>query len=167
MIVLGRIGAPYGVGGWVHVHPFGDDPQQWSGLPRWWLAADTDAPAWVAHELRGCKDHGRGLVAKFAGIDDREATRALKGLLVAVPREVLPPNRHDEYYWAELVGLSVVTLAGDGLGRVTELVTTGAHEVLKVRDAVGTERLLPFVAAVVKEVDVAGGAIRVDWQPDW
>lgn len=167
MIVLGRITAPYGVAGWVRVLPSGDDPLQWCRLPQWWLGADSAAPCWDAYDLRGCREHGRGLVAKLAAVDDRDAAHALKGLLVAAPRSALPPNREGEYYWAELIGLSVVNVHDVDLGRVVDLVVTGAHQVLRVRDAAGVERLLPFVADVVREVDVAGGSIRVDWQQDW
>jgi 16S rRNA processing protein RimM len=45
MIVLGRIVAPFGVQGWLRVHPFGDDPEAWRKMPQWWLSADADAPA--------------------------------------------------------------------------------------------------------------------------
>lgn len=167
--MLGRISAPYGILGWVKVQLFGDDPQALSGMPRWWLAAEEDAPdaMWQARALAGCKPHGKGLVVRLESVGDRNAALQLTGQYVGAPREALPKTGNDEYYWADLVGLEVVNESGEHLGRVAELVRAGAHEVLDVRGETGTRRLMPFVAAVVKEVDTTGGRIRVDWGADW
>jgi 16S rRNA processing protein RimM len=169
MIVLGRISAPFGVRGWVKVHVFGDDPEAWATMPRWWLGEEERAPdaAWQARTLAECKMHGKGLIVRFDGIEDRSAAEALAGHYVGAPREALPKTAKNEFYWADLVGLDVVNQVGEQLGRVAELVRTGAHEVLEVRDDAGNRRLLPFVAAVIKEVDLATRRIRVDWERDW
>ncbi len=169
MVVLGRITAPFGVLGWVKVQIFGDDPLDWANLPGWWLGAEENAKDsdWQARTLSGCKSHGKGLVARFEGVDDRSAAESLTGLYVGAPRTALPKIGRDEYYWADLVGLEVVNEKGERLGRVAELLRTGAHEVLDVRDADGRRRLLPFVAAVIREVDLAVGRIRVEWGIDW
>jgi 16S rRNA processing protein RimM len=168
MIVLGRVTAPYGIKGWIKVQVYGDDPPAWSAMPRWWLAATEQAgeAGWQAMRLVGCKPHGKGLVARFEGIADRTAAERLAGMYVGAPRAELPRTDKDEFYWADLIGLEVVNEAGERLGRVTGLVRTGAHEVLDVRGA-DDRRLLPFVAAVIKEIDAAGGCIRVDWGRDW
>jgi 16S rRNA processing protein RimM len=169
MIVLGRVSAPFGVRGWVKVQVFGDDPQAWAQMPHWWLGAEEQAPdaAWQARDLAECRAHGRGLIAHFNGIEDRNAAEALAGLYVGAPREALPKTGNNEFYWADLIGLDVVNQSGERLGRVAELVRTGAHEVLDVRDEDGSQRLLPFVSAVIKQVDLAGRRIRVDWGRDW
>ena len=78
----------------------------------------------------------------------------------------MPPPAQDEYYWADLIGLAVVNVQDQPLGRVKTLIETGANEVLVVVDG-ERERLLPFVEHVVKSVDVPGGTIRVDWDGDW
>lgn len=168
MIVLGRIVAPFGVQGWLRVHPFGDDPEAWRKMPQWWLSGDADAPAesWKARGLEAVKRHGDGVVAKLAGIDDRDASEALGSCYFGAPREALPVPEKDEYYWNDLVGLAVVNLQNQPLGRVKSLIETGANEVLVVGDG-EHERLLPFVEQVVKTVDVPGGTIRVDWDGDW
>ncbi|MBM3392233.1 MAG: ribosome maturation factor RimM [Betaproteobacteria bacterium] len=169
MIVLGRISAPYGILGWVKVQLFGDDLRSLSEMPRWWLAAEENAAdaAWQAKVLAECKPHGKGLVARFEGVGDRNAALRLTGMYLGAPREALPKPEQNEYYWADLIGLEVVNESGEHLGRVAELVRAGAHEVLDVRGESGTRQLMPFVAAVVKEVDVAAGWIRVDWGADW
>lgn len=169
MVVLGRVTAPFGVRGWVKIQPFGDDPLAWCALPQWWLGSREDAPEgeWRTVDLAECRAHGKGLIAMLAGVADRNAAEALAGLYVGAPRSALPEPDEGEYYWADLIGLEVVNLAGETLGRVERLISTGAHDVLCVRDEQGAERLLPCVGAVVKEVEAAAGRMRVDWGSDW
>ena len=168
MIVLGRIVAPFGVKGWVKIHPFGDDPDSWGDMPQWWLSEDDKAPAdaWQAVTLSAMKPHGAGWIAAFAGITDRNGAEALIGRFIAAPREALPETAADEHYWADLIGLAVRNKADEALGTVTGLLSTGAHDVLQVRDG-DSERLIPFVATYVLEVDQAARSVRVDWEKDW
>lgn len=166
MIVLGRIVAPYGVQGWLRVKPFGDDPDAWRGMPQWWLGSQAEDGHWQAFGLEQLKPHGAGWVAKLAGIDDRSAAEGLQGWFVAAPRSVLPKTGSGEFYWADLIGLDVINERGESLGKVDTLLETGANDVLVVREN-DTKRLLPFVAQVVREVDLAGGRVRVAWERDW
>jgi 16S rRNA processing protein RimM len=171
MIVLGRITAPYGVHGWLRLHPFGDDPQRWCEIKRWWLGADSEKfDGWNAYALQTMRAQGKGWIVKFVGIEDRTAAEALVGHYVGAPRSALPQTEPDEYYWADLLGLQVMNEAQESLGRVAEMIEAGAHAVMVVRDGAGdlaVERLLPFVGAVVKDVDVPAGTIRVAWERDW
>ena len=170
MIVLGRILAPFGVRGWVKVHPFGDDPLEWRRMPQWWLGRNADAAedpqAWVAYALADCKAHGKGIVAAFQGVEDRAGAESLEGAYIAAPREALPKPAKDEYYWGDLIGLAVFNGHGASLGVVTGLIETGAHDVLQLADG-EIERLIPFVAAYVKQVDVPRRRIVVEWEADW
>lgn len=168
MVVLGRITVPYGIKGWVKVHPFGDDPLAWQQMPVWWLADEPDGPegTWREMHLAEFRPHGKAWIAKFLGIDDRAAAEALSGRYVACPRESLPETALGEFYWADLIGLRVLTLSGISLGSVDQLMETGANSVLVIRDA-DKERLLPFVEHCVHSVDLAGGRILVDWSPEW
>ncbi len=170
IMVLGRIVAPFGVKGWLKIHPFGDDPLSWAEMPQWWIAADADAPLpdWKPLTLRVCKEHGTALVVSFDEITDRTPAEALKGWFIGAPREAMPETAEDEYYWDDLIGLSVENLAGEALGVVHGLLSTGAHDVLRVRDdGRQEERLIPFVPAYVAEVDIPAARIRVDWHKDW
>lgn len=168
MIVLGRLVAPYGVRGWFKLHPFADDPAAWCGLPQWWLAADPEqaSDTWQAHKLEAVREHGKGLIAKLVGVDDRSAAEALQGAYVGVPRDAMPETEDGEFYWDDLVGLEVLNDKGESLGRVSAIISAAANDVLVVRDG-ETERLLPFVGNVVQEVDAAAGVIRVAWERDW
>ena len=165
---MGRIAAPYGIKGWVKLHPFGDDPAAWAEMPRWWLGRSADGADWQAVVLTELRPHGKGLIAKFEGIDDRTGAEKLSGMYVGAPREQLPATGQDEFYWGDLIGLAVVNEAGEPLGKVASLIEAGASQVLVVKDeAADKEHLLPFVAEVVKDVAVATGRIRVAWGKDW
>lgn len=167
MIVLGRLVAPYGVRGWFKLHPFADDPTAWCSLPQWWLAPDAERiEGWREFKLEAVREHGKGLIAKLVGIDDRTAAEALDGFYVAAPRESMPKTGDDEFYWDDLVGLEVQNLKGESLGRVASIIAAAANDVLVVADG-EDERLLPFVDGVVHLVDVPAGVIRVEWERDW
>lgn len=168
MVVLGRIVAPFGVQGWVRVHPFADDPEAWATMPRWWLASVADAAMelWRPVQLEKARIHGDGLIAKLLGVDDRNGAEALNGSYVGAPREAMPAPAQDEYYWSDLIGLEVLNQHGASLGRVSGLIETGSNHVLKIQ-AGEQERLLPFVVAVVKAVDIGAGRISVEWELDW
>ena len=168
IIVLGRLVEPYGVRGWLHLQVYGDDPLSWKSLPVWQVGKESGS--WQGYELQGLKTHGDGFVVAFAGVADRTAAEAMKGMLVGAPRAALPAVPEDEFYWADLVGLDVVNRTSESLGKVVGLIETGANAVLRVVDtdaAEPVERLLPFVAAVVGKVDVAAGVVHVDWERDW
>lgn len=168
LVVLGEIGAAYGVRGAVYVRPFADDPPAWSSLPHWWLGRDSDDPGgWRRAVLRKCSLHGDRLLAQLDGVTDRTTAEALRGLLVGVSRQAMPPTEDGEYYWADLLGLEVINTSDEPLGRVLGLIETPANAVLRVGDGAGAERLLPFVGAVVLDVDLAGRRLRVDWGADW
>jgi 16S rRNA processing protein RimM len=163
LITLGRVIGPWGVKGWIKVIPYADTPADLCGLTPWWLRR---AGGWREFEVAEARPHGASVIARLAGCDDRDAAAALKGSEIAVPRDMLPAPGTDAFYWADLIGLKVVNLQGEVLGEVTGLVATGANDVLRV--AVGeSERLVPYAAHVIREVDLRRGEIRVDWGLDW
>ncbi|MCB1956995.1 MAG: ribosome maturation factor RimM [Rhodocyclaceae bacterium] len=170
MVVLGRITAPFGIQGWVKIHPFGDDPLAWRRMKHWWVSPDDtlDDSAWRQLHLKACRLHGGTLVARFEEIADRSAAEQLGKLFIGAPRDAMPEPGEDEYYWGDLIGLAVENRSGVQLGTVSGLIETGAHDVLQVRDNTdGTERLIPFVEAYVGEVDLTARRILVDWELDW
>jgi 16S rRNA processing protein RimM len=164
LIVMGRIVAPYGLKGWVRIEPYSPDPDSLSAYPAWWVGRDGD---W--RELKVAESvlqHGASLVARFDGCVERDAALALKGSEIALERAALPRSAKDEFYWVDLVGLKVVNEKGEALGVVAELFENGAHPVMRIVDG-ETERLLPFIEQVVRQVDMANGRIRVEWELDW
>ncbi len=159
---MGRIAAPFGVKGWVKVQPYSEDPDALMDFESWCVGRGAQQ---VQYTVEAIQDHGNALVAKLAGIDDRDAAYALRGQEISVARSDLPPPEENEFYWSDLVGLAAVNRDGIELGTVTSLLETGAHDVLVVQGK--REHLIPFVAAFVGRVDLAGGTIEVDWGEDW
>jgi 16S rRNA processing protein RimM len=107
------------------------------------------------------------VVASAQEVPDRTAAEALHGALVFISRTSFPTAGIGEYYWVDLIGLAVVNRQGDALGTVVGLLDTGAHSVLRVQTQPTQERLIPFVAAYVDEVDLAQRRILVDWGLDY
>ena len=129
---------------------------------RWFLGHDGD---WQSLQVEEGKRHGKSIVARLEGIDDRDAAALLIGRDIAVPRQELPDTEDGTYYWADLEGLQVVDRDGTVLGTVAYLLETGANDVLVTEG--DKERLIPFVAGeVILDVDVVKGVITVDWEWD-
>ncbi len=166
MVLLGRVLAPYGVKGWVKVEPFSESPETLRLISEWRLGKGDPSGAWLAVHVAESAEHSGNIVARFDGCLDRDAALEFRGMGIAVAKDKLPPVKPGEFYLADLVGLEVVNAQGEGLGQIASLFSNGAHEILRVeRD--GKERLLPFVPAIVQNVDVQAGVVRVDWQSDW
>ena len=175
IVVLGKIVGPYGLSGAVKVHPFADDPLAWGKLSCWWIGSeDGVSKPWSQTRLLRCRGHGELLIAELECLPDRNASEKAQGFFVGVPRSELPPVAEDEFYWADLIGMDVLNTHGQSLGQVLGLIETSANDVLRVgageaRVGAGEakERLLPFVAAVVLDVDLSARRICVDWEIDW
>jgi 16S rRNA processing protein RimM len=168
IVVLGKIVGAYGLRGAVKVHPFADDPKAWGNLPHWWVGQEGMASeSWRQTKVLKCREHGEVLIAELECFPDRNASESAKGVLVGVPRAAMPATEQDEYYWADLIGLEVVNTHDQSLGHVLGLIETAANDVLRVGDGEEKERLLPFVATVVLDVDLPARRLRVDWEADW
>lgn len=161
---IGRIVGVTGLQGWVKLESDAEprtaifDYRPWS-----LLAADGSEREYA--EVTG-RSQGKGVVAKLPDIDDRDAAAALVGSEILVPRSALPPPEPGSFYWTDLEGLQVTTVAGRSLGEVSHLVATGANDVLVVRGE--RERLIPFLReSVIRSVDLDAGRIVVDWDPDF
>lgn len=159
---MGRISAPFGVGGQVRIQPFSATTGGLIAYGSWWFGRDGN---WREHKIEHAHVQGRAVVAKLEHCDDRDEAMLLRGMQVAIPREVLPHTNAGEFYWADLIGLGVVNGDAYDLGQVTRILETGANEVLVVRGE--RERLIPFIADVVRNVDLASGVITVDWGADY
>lgn len=166
LVTMGRIVAPYGIKGWIKIQPFTQQQQGLLDYPQWQVGQDGD---WQLRTVETAKVHGATVVAKLEGVADREQAAALQGMRVAVSRDDFPEPATNEFYWADLVGLKVVNADGVALGTVTRVFETGANDVLVVGDKMKGEheRLLPFIAPVIRQVDIAGGTIIVDWDADY
>ena len=162
---MGRVTVPYGVRGWIKIHTFTSDPESLSGYSVWRIGGND---SWREVKVVASRMQGSALVAQLEGIDDREAALLLRGSDIAVLRSELPPAEEGEFYWADLIGLAVVNVEQYEFGRVARILQTGANDVLVVsgggRDE---ETLIPFIADVIKQVDLKSGRMVVDWGEDY
>lgn len=163
-LVVGRINGLYGVRGWVKVFSHTQPRDNILHYPHWYLG---NGDTWREVAVAEGRAHGKGVVARLAGCDERDGAAALVGSDIAIRRDQLQKAAPDEYYWADLIGLHVQTVEGIDLGQVENLMETGANDVLVVR--LGTqERLIPFIRdQVVREIDLVGKTLVVDWDPDF
>jgi len=160
-VILGRIVGLFGIRGWVKVFSYTDPREAVLDYDHWLLRRGS---GWQAAELAEGQRHGKGVIARLQGIDDRDAATELIGSDIAITREELPDPGAGRYYWADLEGMTVVRKDGTEIGKVAYVMETGANDVLVVDGA--TERLIPFVPdKVVLDVDLAERRICVDW--DW
>ncbi|MEO7403628.1 MAG: ribosome maturation factor RimM [Burkholderiales bacterium] len=168
---MGWIHSPHGIQGWVNIQALTETPDALAAFRTWWIgprgAAAANAKGSREIDVLEVRRAGDHLVARLAGCVDREQALALKGAEIAVPRSWLPAVDEGEVYWDELVGLNVVNEGSESLGVVSGFFSNGGHDVLRVKDLAGVERLIPYVAATVEEVDLQAGVVRVRWQRDW
>jgi 16S rRNA processing protein RimM len=163
-IVVGRISGVFGTRGWIRVHSYTRPLDQLLDYSPWSIGTTH---GWRRFRHTEARRHHGGLVVALEGIGDRTAAAELVHCDIAVSREQLGDPGTGAYYWVDLIGLAVSNADGVPLGTVHGLLETAAHDVLRVVDADGRERLIPFVREVfVLDVDLDAGRLTVDWNPD-
>ncbi|MDO5685987.1 MAG: ribosome maturation factor RimM [Neisseria sp.] len=163
LIPMAYVRAAVGIKGWLKIKA---DTELADGLldyPRWFLGQDGVWQEYAPHEGKVTPD---GFQAKLVGIDDRTAAEALRGMTIAVPRADFAEPEEDEYYWVDLIGMSVVNPAGVRLGMVSGLNESGAHDLLVVEGEHGT-LLIPFVERFIQDVNRDTQTITADWEADY
>ncbi|WP_272690557.1 ribosome maturation factor RimM [Providencia sp. PROV011] len=166
-IVLGKLGAAYGIRGWLKVFSSTEHAESIFDYQPWFIQRSGQ---WQHIEIEDWKYHNKDIIVKLGGVDDRDAAALLTNFEIAVNSTQLP-ELENEYYWKDLMGCQVVTLQGYGLGIVTDMMETGSNDVLVIKanlkDAFGIkERLVPFLdGQVIKKVDLDAKLIEVDWDP--
>jgi 16S rRNA processing protein RimM len=167
-ITLGKVGAVYGIKGWLKIHSFTDDPEAILDYLPWSLKLGNKIQT---VEVTDWRKHNKSLVVKVAKYDDRDQAQTLVGSEVLVKSSVLPDLPDGEFYWRDLIGMAVVTDKGYDLGTVSDIMETGANDVLVVKanrnDAFSQkERLIPYLfEQVVVSVSMENKQICVDWDP--
>jgi 16S rRNA processing protein RimM len=158
---LGHISGIHGVRGWVKVHSL-TEPREAIFEYQPWLMGE---PRKTVRFIQG-KKHGKHLIALFENVEDREQAESLLNQQIAVFRDQFPELPETEFYWTDLIGLSVELLDGTELGNIQNMLATGANDVMVVR---GTkEHLIPFILGpYVKGVDLPKGVVVVDWDPEF
>lgn len=165
-IPVGKISGVFGVKGWLKVFSFTDPRDNILNYKPLYMKRQGQ---WVKIDVTGGKLQGKAVVMGIKQVTDRNMALPLMGAEIAIERAQLKATAEDEYYWADLIGLNVVNQQGIDLGRVDNLLETGANDVLVVKAADNeTELLIPLVFdEVVMQVDLQNHKIVVDWQADY
>jgi 16S rRNA processing protein RimM len=156
-ICVARIGAPHGVRGAVKLWTFTEDPM--AVMQYGPLATKDGARKFEVANAREAKGH---LVATLKGVASREDAERLNGIELYIARDKLPATDADEYYHADLIGLSAVNAAGEPIGRVIAIHNFGAGDIIEIAPPLGSTLLLPFTNAVVPSVDLAAGCVVIE-----
>lgn len=162
-VELGKVTGTYGVRGWVKIFSYTEHRQGILDYNPWHLLHKGQTTTW---EVIEGKAHGKGMIARLHGIEDRDQATELIGSVIRIRRDQLPPAREGEYYWSDLIGLQVTTTQGEDLGRIDRMLETGAHDVMVIQG--DRERLIPFVQGrYVRDIDLDQGRMVVDWDPEF
>lgn len=162
-VAMGYIKGVFGVKGWLKIAANTEYTDSLLDYPEWLLSKDGQT---LTVTPEAGKIAGDELQVKLEGIDDRDQAFALRGYTIEVPRDAFAPTEEDEYYWADLVGMSVVNTEGIVLGKVKNLMETGANDVLVI-DGEHGQKLVPFVSNYIVNVDSGQGIITADWGLDY
>lgn len=162
-VVVGRIGAVFGVKGWLKVHSFTEPMDNILHYHPWYIQTKGK---WQAKDVVEFAIQAKQLIVQFAGLHDRDQAQLFTGLEIAVAREQLPKLAKGEYYWADLEGLTVVNTEGVILGKVDYLFATGSNDVMVVKGS--KQYLIPFLLKqFVLKVDLPNNSLQVDWDADF
>lgn len=172
-VVIGKIGAPFGVKGWVKVHSFTEPASNITDYPLWYLKSGKNTTNTMGSnqtnkniKVTQIKQHGKIFVAKLDGIDNKDQAHLLTNLKIYVLRSNFKDLPEGEYYWQDLIGMQVFDNNGQALGSVVELYHTGATDVIVVKGD-KTEHHIPFVLDKhILEVNISANKMIVDWEFD-
>lgn len=162
-VVVGKIGAPYGVKGWVKIHSFTEPKTNLFSYP---LLIESKKEGWRQVEVEDFRQHGEGFVAKLVDVSDRDQAALITNAQLAVERESLP-ELEDDFYFADLLGLTVFNQENIELGRVADFMATGANDVMVVKGK-KKEYLIPFILDMyILEISTENKTMRVDWDAEF
>jgi|PlaIllAssembly_1097288.scaffolds.fasta_scaffold31722_2 16S rRNA processing protein RimM len=158
LIPVGKIIDTHGIKGQLKVHSYSGNADS-LGSAR---SVTLKSPSGVLTEfaLKGFKPNVGKFIISLGGHDDINQVLPLLGYEICLKRGQLPDLDEDEYYWSDLIGLSVVTEDGTMLGKIADIFETGSNDVYVVRGG-EREHLIPAIADVIKEIDPAGGKVVI------
>lgn len=162
-VAMGYIKGVFGIKGWLKIAANTEYSDSLLDYPEWHLVKDDKT---ISVTLEAGKVVNGELQVKFEGINDRDLAFSLRGYTIEIPREAFAPTEEDEYYWTDLVGMTVVNKDHTVLGKVSNLMETGANDVLMI-DGEHGQILIPFVSQYIETVDTGSKTITADWGLDY
>ncbi len=169
-ILLGKISGVHGIKGWVKVFSYTSPRVKITEYSQWYMKG-TKSQSWVSQKLIEGKEQGKNIIAQLDGVNYRDEAEALVGTEIAIHKDQLEVLAENEYFWRDLIGLSVETISGEKLGKIDWLFDTGSNDVIIVKDtesAEEKEHLLPYIIDdVIKSVDLEKSLMIVDWDPEF
>ncbi|MBT8148276.1 MAG: ribosome maturation factor RimM [Gammaproteobacteria bacterium] len=167
-VTLGRLGKTHGLQGWLRLDSFTDPVLNITEYRRFFASRGPQQEL-VMDQVQ---EQGSKLLAHFEGFDDPEAAQQLVGAELQIAASELPDLSDDQYYWHQLIGLTVTNREGQLLGQVDRMLETGANDVLVVKATAASidehERLIPYLRdTVVRRVNLDQGNIEVEWGADY
>ena len=163
LIPMGKVVNAFGIKGWVKIKTSTHQHDSLSHYKKLYVFINNE---WILHDVEQSFVQNEVFHAKLDNVTDRDGAMMLKGAIVAVPRGEFPAVENDEYYWVDLIGLSVYNSNKEYLGIVDSLMETGANSVLVVKDN-AEQFLIPFVATYISDVDLREKQITVFWERDY
>ncbi|MCX7681268.1 MAG: ribosome maturation factor RimM [Anaerolineae bacterium] len=163
-VSVGEVVRPHGVRGELRVRILTEYPERLHVHTHFYLAHPDSAELVHRYTVERIRLHRGVLLLKLEGCDDRNAAEALRGMLVQIPLEDAVPLEEGEYYLFQLLGVEVETEHGERLGRVVEVLETGANDVYVVRGPRG-EVLVPAISEVVRQLDLAAKRMIIHLMP--
>jgi 16S rRNA processing protein RimM len=157
-LTVGHFGKSYGIKGWLRVNSLTDPPENILKYLPWQI---QHLGEWRRVEISDFQKRGQQIIVKISGCDTPEQAKSYMNFSIAIYRDQLPVLPPGEYYWIELIGMTVINEKGVKLGQVESLMETGSNDVLVIQ---GENRsLLPYTNEVIKEIKINEGIIIVDW----
>ena len=169
---LGKIVGVWGVKGWVKLHSYTRNRIDIAHYKTWYVSRHKKGPERdsdpVSIGVLKCKEQAKGMVALLDGVADRDQAAAMSGLGIWVKESDLPVLPKGEYYWQQLIGLTVSNENAE-IGQVQSILETGANDVLVCKSCVDGQPdvLIPYTDEVVTDIDIALGTMIVNWDPDY
>lgn len=158
-IVIGRLGNAHGIRGFLHLFSFTEPADNIFQYPHWQLDIDGQLKS---IEVSKHQSHGNHFIVQLKNVDDCDQASMLKNHDILVERNTLPNLKKGQYYWADLIGLTVKNRQNETLGVIDHLFETGANDVIVVK---GTkEILIPYLPHIIKSVDLQKQQMIVDWE---
>lgn len=160
-IIVGKIGSTFGITGWLKIQSYTEFGASILEYSPWYIGTDDTNRREI--EIEDGKLNHDTVVAKFPGYNNPETARQLTGLTIAIPRSHLPKLKKNEYYWSDLIGLTVINKDGTVLGKISYLMETGSNDVMVVKGT--TEIAIPYLLdSVIKSIDLDKKEMHVDWE---